>query len=348
MQVKKALERDWSSLLPEVLNLIAKNLNEICDFVRFRAVCKGWRFSTPVTDLPPQFPWIIEGNINSHHSDSNLKFYSISFDKIYTIQSPKSVGKWFYCQSDGYMLAHPHLKPSQVFLLNLLNNHKITLPAFDFDGWKNWFLPSKNQTGVHAICYVSRSRQLISYHPGQDNWCILKLNSDIATCKLYYLNGMVFSVETQTGVTKVKDITTGNIAFIPPINNLERGYLEIVFSYIVDASGIILRVMKHIQCDPNQVLFVVYQLDMDTTGSGCWVKVDNIGNQALFIDWNACIAVRANDFAGIKRNCIYFLRTFLYGIDRIDIETGARKHFPCPLKGSGRWFVPSLQRLWAK
>ncbi|KAJ3708542.1 hypothetical protein LUZ61_012247 [Rhynchospora tenuis] len=59
MEAKEDQLRDWSSLLPEILNLIAKNLSEISDFVRFRAVCKAWRFSTPITDQPLQFPWIV-------------------------------------------------------------------------------------------------------------------------------------------------------------------------------------------------------------------------------------------------------------------------------------------------
>ncbi|KAJ4787167.1 F-box domain-containing protein [Rhynchospora pubera] len=353
MVAKEALERDWSSLLPDVL--VARNLNEICDFVHFRAVCKVWRSSTPVTELPPQFPWIIEEHINPYYeSDSEIiRFYSMHFDKIYTIHSSKLLGKSkaLHRQSDGYVLAKCFPNPCFLSLLNLLNNHEMPLPAYNFGGWTEWIQPWKNQMGVHAVCDGSGGCLrpiLISCYSGQDNWCTLKLGSDYEHCKLFFLNGMIFSIETHTGVTKVEDITTGTLAYvIPPI----EGYLKYRAGYIVNASGHILRVIQQNDQFSNPYeQFNVYRLKINKSGSGCWVKVKNVGDQALFIDIYECMVLRANDFAGIKRNCIYFLTCINQAqgapfsrVARIDIETDVREHFPCPLRAE-RWFVPSLKR----
>ncbi|KAJ3688794.1 hypothetical protein LUZ61_017958 [Rhynchospora tenuis] len=358
MEAKKALQRDWSSLPVEVLNLIAKKLSEISDFVCFRAVCTAWRFSTPSTDLLPQFPWILV----KHQNKPDLSFYSIPSNKIYSIHASKSLGKWLYGPLEGYMLVNlnyqslwefgdPFALTLQLSLLNPLNNHEILLPAYDFEGLPYRF----SCMGEYVFSYGYADYQtpkLVFWHLGQDNWCELNLSSDYVNCKHICLKSMIFNVERETGVTKVIDIATGTLVYvIPPI----EGYSAVGSEFIVDAFGDILRVFQH--DDPYTGLvydtwFDVHRLEIMENGSPCWVKVDNIGNQAVFVDSYNCFVLRAHDFAGIKRNCIYFLTRIshgeeapLYGVERIDIMTGAREHLPCPLKEPKSWFVPSLLSL---
>ncbi|KAJ4787002.1 F-box protein (DUF295) [Rhynchospora pubera] len=357
---KKALERDWSSLPPEVLNLFAKKLNEISDFLRFRAVCTAWCSSTKISDLPLQFPWILENRRYPHESD--LCFYSVPFGKIYTINAPKFAGKENARLSNGYMLVHIHTDTDSPgtctfheALLNPLNNHEIRLPGYGFGLSATFIGPWQNEMGVHMVCTEhidDQKPKLLSYHLGQDNWCELSLASDAMNCNMFYLNGMLFMVDRESGGTKVMDITTNTLAYvIPPIED----YLPMGKTFIVDACGDILRVFRHHH--PSEDLyrywFDVHRLDITRSSSPRWVKVNNIGNQALFVDMTDCFALCASDSAGIKANCIYSLMRiflgmqegFLHSIERIDIETGAREHVPCPLEEPDSWFVPNLQRL---
>jgi F-box domain len=169
--------KDWSSLPPEVLNLIAKQVREISDFVRFRAVCTAWRFSTPTSDLPPQFPWIHECQGSS--SDPALSFYSMSFHKFYTIHSSKSSDPWLSELSQGYFLSKLYdftdsRSTAQLSLLNPLNNHQIPIPACNY--YPYWFgqrqnkigdyevycaLPCQNSNHQLAFCHLARTAGVI-------------------------------------------------------------------------------------------------------------------------------------------------------------------------------------------
>ncbi|KAJ4807367.1 F-box family protein [Rhynchospora pubera] len=328
-----SLERDWSSLPPEVLNLFAKKLNEISDFLRFRAVCTAWCSSTKITDLPLQFPWILENRRYPHESD--LCFYSVPFGKMYTINAPKFSGKENSRLSNGYMLVHIHTDTDSLgkctfhkALLNPLNNHEIRLPGYGFGLSATFIGPWQNERGVHMVCTEhidDQQPKLLSYHLGQDNWCELSLAPDAMKCNMFYLNGMLFMVERESGGTKVMDITTNTLAYvIPPI----ECYLPMGKTFIIDACGHILRVFRHHH--PSEDLYRY------------WFDVHRHHH-----------LVGSSDSAGIKGNCIYSLMRiflgmqegFLHSIERIDIETGAREHVPCPLEEPDSWFVPNLQRL---
>lgn len=344
----EALERDWSSLPSEILNLVAKRLSEIHDFVRFRAVCKAWRSSAPIADLPPQFPWILEERKDS--SEPDLSFYSIRSRKFYTINSPISLNKMLTGPSDGYLLARSdHYRP--ISLLNPLNNHELPLPAHDWYGSSDWLGPMQNQMGDYVVFYEfsgHESPKLAFCHPGQDNsWCAYYLDS---SCKYYhclYLNGELFSVKEATGVTEVM---VSMVYVIPPVDGIPARRFE----FLVEASGDILRIIKYANSKYwSYSKFDVYQLNVNGSGSPCWVKVNNIGNHALFVYRCGVLVLRANDNAGIRSNCIYHLKYIddghpqgpIKGIELIDIKTDAREHLRFPLfQEPACWFVPSLHR----
>ncbi|KAJ4810151.1 F-box protein (DUF295) [Rhynchospora pubera] len=344
MRAKGTLERDWSSLLPEVLNFIAKNLSEISDFVRFRAVCKAWRFSTPITDLSPKFPWILVYESNKQ----DLECYSILSNKLYIIHAPKCLN-CLWGTSGGYAL-DSLTKQDKPFLLNPLNNHEIHLPDIDFNYYYREFYLWKNQMEKFVVCCVYCDPSWIRWklgfwQLGQNNWCQLNIELGSLPRWIFYLKNMFFIVERETGVTKAIDMDTGTLVYvIPPAEE----YSTEDDQYMAEASGDIFRVIVRspgFYFSQFSERIDVYQLDADKIGSPCWVKVTSIGNRALFIDWHILI-LTANDFTGIKRNSIYF---FVYKEDhtecdvkRMDIETGAVEHLPRSIKKPGYWFVPDL------
>ncbi|KAJ4757678.1 F-box SKIP23-like protein (DUF295) [Rhynchospora pubera] len=349
MEAKKTLEKEWSSLLPEILNLIAKNLNEVSDFVRFRAVCKAWRSSTPITDLPPQFPWIIV----SYISKQDLGCYNISSNKFYTTHPPKYF-TFLHGLAEGRMLAVLSEKfgdsiTYQLSLLNPLNNHEIPLPTIDFGNCYPMLLyPWKNQMRKYLVCYVDgyNSCQLGFWQLGQNNWSKLNLDPSSKHGRIFHLKNMFFIVERETGVTKAVDMDTGTLLYvIPPTEE----YSIKDDQYMAEASGDIFRVIARSPGFLSSGRFDVYQLGANKIGSPCWVKVTSIGNRALFIDWHSLLILTAKDFTGIKRNSIYFyvFKKNHGGCDvkRMDIETGAVEHLPRSIKNPGYWFVPNLHHM---
>ncbi|KAJ4804174.1 F-box family protein [Rhynchospora pubera] len=356
---KKHFERDWSTLAPELLNVIAKSLSEISDFVRFRAVCKTWRFSTPTTDLPPEFPWIL----GTHNSEQHRLFYSVTTRKIYTILDPKYLGKRFLSSSQGYILCDltdqdPSCHNADKFsLLNPLNNHEILLPAWDLDLYYHASIGAwQGKIGENVVCCKCLERRGHNYKLafcclGQDKWCERDLDYD-GYFRCFLLKSLVFMVEAGTGVTKVIDLFTGTLAYvIPPVEkymqSMARKHFLEKFYYHVEVSGDNLLVI--LRCVPSDcysdVWFDVYKLDLGGSNSPCWVKVNNIGNQALFIDKHGCFPLEAGDFANVKANCIYCADFFDSEIVMIDIETGDGEFLECPSIKIECWFVPNLQRL---
>ncbi|KAJ4804177.1 F-box protein skip23 [Rhynchospora pubera] len=346
MEAKKAEERDWSSLVPELLNLIARYLTEISDFVRFRAVCTAWRFSTPITSRSPQFPWIVDKR--DYPYEPHMLFYSITSSKTYTIHAPKFFGRRLFGTSQGYMLTDFWNRDTsqrfhQLSLLNPLNNHEIPLLASDFCLNANWVGPQQYHIGEYVVCLAYAGG---GYHKsvGQDKRRELE-SDDNGFFLCFHMKGMFFKVEGYTGVTKVTDLTTGNLAYVvPPFEDYKVG----ADYYPVEALGDILVVFQHFDSsdDSSDDWFNVHRLDLSGSSSPRWVKVNNIGNQALFIERGSGFALEANDFSGVKANCIYLTST--YGlVKRIDIETGEQELFDCPFEVP-RWFVPNLEQLQAQ
>ncbi|KAJ1691133.1 hypothetical protein LUZ63_015288 [Rhynchospora breviuscula] len=350
-------DRDWACLPSDVLNVIAKYLNEISDFIKFRVVCHTWRSSTPVTDLPTQFPLILDSP--KYSPDPNLRFYSLSFNKTYTIPSPRSLDKKFPSgpSSHGYMATLSKRNFRLVSLLNPLTNHEIYLPACPSVCNHHWIGSRQNQMGEYVIlCYgrlcFQRTR-LVLCHPGQSKWHRLKLGSAYKNCFHFYLRDMLFSVTRSTGVTKVTSITNGatNLVYIVP--SPFEGYSDKCYGeYLVeDSLGDILRVFYNLDYG-----FDVYRLDVGNKNgsSPCWVKVSDIGNQAIFIDVHGAFVLRAGELSGIKKNSIYHLKkprwetptpTSYYRPRRIDIDTHKSERFPCPLKYPSNWILPNLHLL---
>ncbi|KAJ4753263.1 F-box protein (DUF295) [Rhynchospora pubera] len=325
MKVKE--KRDWTCLPPELLNLIAKCLYEFSDFVRFRIVCHAWRSSTPLTDLPPEFPWILNGHRNEYYhvnppSDPNLRFYSPSFNKTYTIKAPTSSDNETYPgpSSHGYICTYLQPNFDPIFLLNPLTNHEIPVPACPSVDNYYWIATHQNQIGEYVIVWYghSNSQNLVLFfcHPGQNNWHRLELGSDYKDCRHFYLKGMLFSVQRRTGVTKVTSIAdSATLAYVvPPV----EGYsAEGTFEYIVeDSLGDILRISRKHCYLPSSITLDVYRLTdgNKNSSSPCWVKVSSIGNQAIFIDEDDAFVLRADEFSRIKKNSIYFLMQISLGL----------------------------------
>ncbi|KAJ4748494.1 F-box domain-containing protein [Rhynchospora pubera] len=329
------------------LKIQPSELNYLVSAMEAKKVCKAWRFSTPITDQPQQFPWIL---VHGHGElESKFWWYSITSNKIYTIHAPKSFALLFG-PSEGYIIAHHNLEIDnsstyQLSLFNPLSNHEIPLPPIDIDDYGLFCYPWNHQTGEYVFCY--HHGKLSFWHLGQNSWCKFNIGSySISDTMLYYKN-MIFILENETGVTKAVDMFTGTLIYVIPPT---KDYSTRDFQYMVEALGDIFIVIQRSSGSILSESFDVYRLDANKSGSPYWVKVTSIGDQALFIDCRGALILKANDFASIKSNSIYF---FCHNsidkcdqVKRMDIETGTVKHLQdfftreVPV-----WFVPNIYHL---
>ncbi|KAF5729129.1 hypothetical protein HS088_TW21G01287 [Tripterygium wilfordii] len=111
----KSMHRDWSQLVPDILDLIASRLS-LDDYYRFRSVCTAWRHSRSSYHRHP-VPWLV-------YSKSKTRgFYCLHNNRFYQIPLPKG-----RCAGTSYgwlIMSHENYETS---LFNPFTGNKISLP----------------------------------------------------------------------------------------------------------------------------------------------------------------------------------------------------------------------------
>ena len=179
------------------------------------------------------------------------------------------------------------------------------------------------------------------WRPKAEDWVIVEGVDDSANA--FYM-GQYFSNDAETDITNVIDIATKKLAYqvAPPegTNPLLKGCTIMV---MVESGGKILRLFQHYET--GQYHFDIYCLYFgDGEGKPCWVKITDIGDQMLCLDYNRGLSFCVSNFAGFKENCIYFLN-YERRLCRYDIGDGTTEVLPCPFDFRGTWFMPSLVKL---
>lgn len=350
---------DWSGLPPELLQIIARKLPDISDFVNFRAVCTTWRSSALVSNPPPQLPWFLQ---RRDSLQGDLSFYSLFSGKIHTVSSPNSSGNWFKGPAHDYILLY-NATSYEISLLNPITDRKVVLPFLDIAG------PCPVRIGPDPIhseeCVVLSGNSsdfktgiLALYQPVERDWVVIE------ECSLHnrdaYYNGMYFVNEEETGTTKVIDVVTRKVVHMvppppPPEDDNDCHHSPRGMTYLVQSAGDILRVFLHddelLQVKDSH--FHIHRLDFGSENGGkpCWVKISSIGDHILFLDQDSGFSLSCKDFSGIRGNSIYFLKLQsqdiyeppFYFLCRYDIEEARTEPLACPLANGGTWIVPSLR-----
>ncbi|XP_078165539.1 putative F-box/kelch-repeat protein At5g24040 [Carex rostrata] len=335
-------ERNWSELPEDILHLFSKKLSDISNFIRFRAVCKSWQLSAPVNDPPPQLPWLVEIRKYSEET-TTIRFYCLLSGKVHTITCPTSHRFKISSPAWHYLLASC-MRNGNAHLLNPLTHDQIHVPSVNMlgggcpeyigpdtiegsnivviSGYADWSLPPPN---IMAF-----------WRPKANDWVYIE---GVGNSPNAFYRGQYFSNDRETGTTNVIDISTKNLAYqvAPPkgTNPHLKGY-----TIMVDSGGKMLRLFQYYKGE--QFHFDIYCLYFgDKKQTPCWVKITDIGDQILFLQYYSGLSVCASNFPGFKGNCIYFLKNKEY-LCRYDIGDGTIKVLPCPLRFLHTWFVPNL------
>jgi hypothetical protein len=338
-------ERNWSELPQEILHLFSKKLPDISDFIRFRAVCKSWQLSAPINDPPPQLPWLLE---RCHDFENGIiRFYCLSSGKVHTITCPASRRTWLNGPAFRYLLAYP-MGSSKKYLLNPLTHDQIHVPFLNVLSASPVYIGPDSIEGGHIVVIsgyvdIEWTSMMAFWRPKAEDWVIVEGVDDSANA--FYM-GQYFSNDAETDITNVIDIATKKLAYqvAPPegTNPLLKGCTIMV---MVESGGKILRLFQHYET--GQYHFDIYCLYFgDGERKPCWVKITDIGDQMLFLQYDCGLSFCASNFAGFKGNCIYFLRNRVYPnrlrLCRYDIGDGTTVVLPCPFDSMETWFVPSL------
>ncbi|KAJ1692520.1 hypothetical protein LUZ63_009218 [Rhynchospora breviuscula] len=354
-------EPDWSDLPPELICLISRKIPDISDFVRFRVVCKRWRSAVRASDLAPQLPWIMDNS--GSLSKGYLRFYSLLTGKTYTVNVPLSNSTDKSVMGSAYHYLLTLIRPtSECSLFNPLTNEELSLPRamLLFPSC----VPSALSPGQSSM-YVVMSKPRIAHHtpfflcrPGDRKWTRLEVDpfrskdstelGEFSNEGFTFYNGRCYACDRETGYIKVIDLATLTVTHVLPQPEPELSRVSV---YLVVSFGVILRVCQYKNYSGKiPCYFRIYRLELGH-GDGnamdpCWVEIDNISNQFLFLHNIHGCAFRAEDFPGFVGNTIYFSRencienTFQFY--RYDIKERKIEVLPAPLNLIHDWFVPSL------
>ncbi|KAJ1695440.1 hypothetical protein LUZ63_012138 [Rhynchospora breviuscula] len=323
---------DWSDLHPDLIRLISHKLTDISDFVCFRVVCKRWRCAVQASDLAPQLPWIMDYHWGLNRG--SLRFYSILTGKTYTVNADQHSDSGYHCLMGSAYNYIPirNWKNLQCSFFNPLTNEELSLPVVPTDSQScvpSVQLLSDSDQSSRYVCMANNPTKritcLFACQLGDLNWTIieppsypeigpkfLKSGFEINTGFALY-NGMCYANDGETGNTTVTNLATRTVVCVVPRPETElQEYTRIC---LLVSSGEILRVSRyqyHKYDIEKPYYFHIYRLELgkgdENVMHPCWIKIDDINNQFLFLHEDHGCAFRTDDFPGFVGNSIYFLR----------------------------------------
>ncbi|KAJ1700137.1 hypothetical protein LUZ63_008649 [Rhynchospora breviuscula] len=295
---------NWGDFPLDIFPLILNKLPDIGDFIRFRAACRPWRLYTSLSDLPSQFPWLVE-----LYKGPDMHFCSIPYGKAYSTRTHSTYGKELFGRASCvYMIAcqvqYYASNADHVSLVNPLNNHEVPLPALKYDFHAHlrfltnisWICPSSFKNDDYVIV-TDRAKRLAVCKIGDDSrWDIIG-SASMKRC--FYLKGLLFMLDLQTGVTEVMDIASRKVLYVIQLPESEIFSFSVI-PHLVESCEEILAVFRHPSSDSSEVYrFDIYRLELGNgEGYPCCIKVRSIGDRILFLDFSTAhgFCLSENDF----------------------------------------------------
>ncbi|KAJ4759728.1 F-box domain-containing protein [Rhynchospora pubera] len=353
------MPRQWAELHPDLLRHIYTKLYDPVDFICFRAVCKGWCTGAPPSERPPQFPLLLERNLD-HKYSSEFKLYSLPTGKTYSLQLPEAQNKMFFGQLEDYLVtfgAEDHdCSPA---LLNPFTRTELLLPFYNSYYFIPLYIgttdPIRNPDSVVMLVYCPKRGHCIGFwNKNEDDW---GLRGDSCLQRIIFSGPVVchkgrllFIGYSQHTIYKCRlyaiDLTTGGKLFDVGLPSQMHH-----FDCLVNAPTALLAIEQHNLYSDGVPLeecwFEVYQLE-EGEYPPHWTKLSNIGDLMIFLNSYNGFCVSADGFNGIRENCIYF--TKLNGnehnsrrlIGRYELGEERSEVVGLPRDTNGTWIVPNV------
>ncbi|TYI75392.1 hypothetical protein E1A91_D06G001000v1 [Gossypium mustelinum] len=336
---------DWTKLPPELLESISENLKLYPDYLSFRAVCRGWRSSTPKTPshLPPQLPWLMLPPSQSYQS--HCAFYDLSTNKLRFLSLPESSNpNKRHCGSSHGWLVVLDESPS-ILLLNPLSRAKLHLPSlssfpnvhsFNYshvgkeyslrspsgdlytrnlrqmrDSIKKIVLsvnPSKELRFV-AIAILNQTGELVYCKNGDDSWRFIP-GAQSYSEDVIYCEGLFYAVDKHGGIA-ICDVHDDS----PKVSIVQtRTQLDGDMQYLINSGDELLLITRHLDLEfsfePHQSYLVYrtkrFEVSRLVWSGPHWERVKSLYDKMVFIGENSSLSLSASDFTGCMGNCIYF------------------------------------------
>ncbi|KAJ0963838.1 hypothetical protein J5N97_028960 [Dioscorea zingiberensis] len=323
----------WAELPKDTMLNIAGRL-AIAEYVRVGAVCTQWRSNTTPKPciLPIQSPWLM---VTNQESTSNYSFFCMSTDRTYTLHIPELLTAQCCTTSHGFLVLLDNTN-SSITLLNPLTRARFSLPSttsfpisistktYDLEKIVLSSSPTLDEEPTIALALVSN--QLAFSRLEDETWTLIN-NLKASFTDAIYFNDEFHVIDTHGVVTRLKFGTGTNVGV--SINTMQM-HKHSGLKYLVRSGDRLLMVNKiRHDCDPGThapcetINFEVCG-QCEIRDKKYWVQVHGLSGFSLFLGANYSMSFRADEIAGMRRNCIYFTDDYRWTHKHGSGERGCR------------------------
>lgn len=294
----------WANLPPDVLDIVIHHLL-LPDRIRLAAVCSSWHSvarACPLFYSAPQPPWLLLVN---ELTLTTATFFNLSERRIYKITQPDPpICNRTWCGSSGGWLVTMDAL-SGLLLLNPVTGSQIQLPSLATlpnmarlyrMAKVSWSSSAATGSRRYTVMLALLSAPYLAFtREGDEAWSSLEGTHRIAD--LAVQNDRFYTLDL--GGTVVAWDLTGPSPLMTLVIMSAWLPSKISYGYLVGSNAGLLQVWRA----RDEMDFRVFELDLTREE---WVKVESLGDRALFLDLFCSLCVSSRDLANLRANCIYF------------------------------------------
>ncbi|KAJ4791020.1 hypothetical protein LUZ62_042266 [Rhynchospora pubera] len=304
---------DWSGLFPELLNAILGNLKERTDHLRFRCVCRSWRYTAKSHPMLPSLPWLYLPQDPTNSID--LRFYSLSEDRVYKIPLPQVRNSYISVSASGFLFIIGLPENPKLFLINPFTGRRAHLPyaavhyfscesVWDYSG--SVFVGSYRYGRGVVYCQLRKNR-----------WSRIKALSHCDVKDIIYKDGSFCILDSKTREVILLDGETLDITRIIQPPYFHYWHIDFAMSPDNDDIQLLVEVPDQKENDDGMQLadvlvqngksdYVLCNLNSQPEKSG-WSKINNSGNIAIFDDQCRRVFVfETSRHSGLRKKTIIY------------------------------------------
>ncbi|KAH6823622.1 hypothetical protein C2S53_006529 [Perilla frutescens var. hirtella] len=334
---EKPIPTSWPNLPQPLIKLIVAQPNLMQNITSFGCVTKTWRSPSKKCGRSNRWPRLVEITAKERveHLDNTrshicaIKFHAVDpypyWSRMRKEYMPISYcpGIYFKGHSQGHLVVMA-ANMSDCYLWEPSNRHTYTYlpvwnPNLDFK-LCTWSSPPKYRGGCSMMVLTGSSSPAFAFHrfqrekdDGERGWimedCNIKERYDDEGKNMQFSNaigfeGKFYALSLQGSVVVIEEVGScfrvtgvgGNRAVPSKVSRQFREFLvecdgEILVVFLVSKKWI--DVVDDVE---------VFRLDV---GELLWVKMEGIGDRALFVEDECCMGVDANK-VGCRKNSVYF------------------------------------------
>ncbi|CAL5088377.1 unnamed protein product [Urochloa decumbens] len=308
--------RDWASLLPELLSLVAARLLavDVVDYISFRGACARWRASAP---SPRGWVALCDG------------------DGVRPADACAATAS--YCFTDGLLILI-NKATTAIRVLHPFTRAAVDLPPtaaiFNYmvkdeqsRAWMRAAVCASEESpddSIAVVAWFPTVPGVVVAEPGFPCWYIVYHSVELASAvsfqgRVYGVLGREREIQQIYPRPPCKDRCVARIPNtfgIPQTNKF----------FLVESDARLVLVLRHfhfVNCSEEGYRPCEFTLfEVDTVERRELVPVSSLGDQAVFLSHDRCLCVSQSNLPSIANNTIYYDSEGLYPISMYSVSDG--------------------------